>query len=157
MTCYVESLWSWLVCWLVWNPSWSHWTARVIWAQVWEFDHFSDCFYTCALIIWTVPWHSYPPLNRYRTQARAEACMADGGAHAAAHLAGDHCYTQLPPRWASLHLTRPNAHARERDDRSALATVTLTVGHGTELQRGKSHRNVALPRCGWANWRRGTV
>jgi hypothetical protein len=39
---------------LVWNPSWFHWTTGVIWAQVWEFDHFGDCFYTCALIIWTV-------------------------------------------------------------------------------------------------------
>jgi hypothetical protein len=33
------------------------WTTRVIWAQVWEFDCFSDCFWTCTLIIWTVPWH----------------------------------------------------------------------------------------------------
>jgi hypothetical protein len=33
------------------------WTTGVIWTQVWEFDRFDDCFYTCALIIWTVPWH----------------------------------------------------------------------------------------------------
>jgi hypothetical protein len=32
------------------------WTTEVIWAQVWEFDRFGDCFRTCALIIWTVPW-----------------------------------------------------------------------------------------------------
>jgi hypothetical protein len=25
------------------------WTTEVIWAQVWEFDRFSDCFWTCAL------------------------------------------------------------------------------------------------------------
>jgi hypothetical protein len=31
------------------------WTTGVIWAQVWEFDRFGDCFWTCALIIWTVP------------------------------------------------------------------------------------------------------
>jgi hypothetical protein len=30
------------------------WTTGVIWAQVREFDHFGDCFCTCALIIWTV-------------------------------------------------------------------------------------------------------
>jgi hypothetical protein len=57
VTGYVESLRSWLVYWLVWNPSWFHWTTRVIWAQVREFDHFGDCFCTCALIIWTVPLH----------------------------------------------------------------------------------------------------
>jgi hypothetical protein len=27
---------------------------RFIWAQVWQFDHFSDCYCTCALINWTV-------------------------------------------------------------------------------------------------------
>jgi hypothetical protein len=32
------------------------WTTGVIWAQVWEFDCFGDCFWTCALIIWTVLW-----------------------------------------------------------------------------------------------------
>jgi hypothetical protein len=41
---------------------------------------------------------SYPPLNRYHTQARAAACMADDGARTAAHLIRDHHYTQLPPR-----------------------------------------------------------
>jgi hypothetical protein len=52
------------------------WTTGVIWAQVWEFDRFGDCFWTCALIIWTVPWQmsldyagsrsraSYPSLYR---------------------------------------------------------------------------------------------
>jgi hypothetical protein len=55
MTCYVESLWSWFVCWLVWNPLWFHWTTEVIWVQVWQFDHFGDCFCTYALIIWAVP------------------------------------------------------------------------------------------------------
>jgi hypothetical protein len=33
------------------------WTTEVIWAQVWEFDRFGDCFWTYALIIWTIPWH----------------------------------------------------------------------------------------------------
>jgi hypothetical protein len=32
------------------------WTTGVMWAQVWEFNRFGDCFWTCALIIWTVPW-----------------------------------------------------------------------------------------------------
>jgi hypothetical protein len=33
---------------------------------------------------------SCPPLNRYRTLARAAACMADDGERATAHLARDH-------------------------------------------------------------------
>jgi hypothetical protein len=39
------------------------WTTGVIWAQVWEFDHFGDCFWTCALMIWMVPWQSVPALS----------------------------------------------------------------------------------------------
>ena len=26
---------SWLVCWLVWDPSWFYWTTGFIWAHVW--------------------------------------------------------------------------------------------------------------------------
>ena len=48
---------SWFVCWFVWDPSWFHWTIRFIWAQVWRFDRFGDCYYTCALINWTVLLH----------------------------------------------------------------------------------------------------
>jgi hypothetical protein len=36
------------------------WTTVVIRAQVREFDRFGDCFWTCALIIRTVPWHPPP-------------------------------------------------------------------------------------------------
>jgi hypothetical protein len=72
MTCYVELLRSWLVCWLVWNSSWFRWTTGVIGAKVREFDHFSDWFCTCAIIIWIVPWHLAPrltlSLNRLKPQ-----------------------------------------------------------------------------------------
>ena len=43
-----------VVCKLVWNPLWFQLTTEFIWAQVQEFDHFSDHFCTCALINWTV-------------------------------------------------------------------------------------------------------
>jgi hypothetical protein len=33
------------------------WTTGIIWSQVRKFDRSSDCFCTCALIIWTVLWH----------------------------------------------------------------------------------------------------
>jgi hypothetical protein len=32
------------------------WTTGIIWAQVRKFDRSGDCFCSCALIIWTVPW-----------------------------------------------------------------------------------------------------
>ena len=45
-----------VLCKLVWNPSWFQLTTGFIWAQVREFDHFGDCFCTCALINWSVLW-----------------------------------------------------------------------------------------------------
>ena len=48
-----------VVCKLVWNPSRFRLTTGFIWAQVREFDHFDDCFCTCALINWSVPWQSW--------------------------------------------------------------------------------------------------
>ena len=45
---------SWFVCWFVWDPSWFHRTTGFICAQVWQFDRFSDCYCTCALINWMV-------------------------------------------------------------------------------------------------------
>jgi hypothetical protein len=44
----------WVVIKLVWNPSWFWLTTRIRWAQVREFRRFGACFYTYALIIWTV-------------------------------------------------------------------------------------------------------
>ena len=46
-----------LICILVvWDPSWFRWTTGFIWAQVWRFDRFGDCYCTCALINWMVLW-----------------------------------------------------------------------------------------------------
>jgi hypothetical protein len=53
----LNHVWPWFVCWLVQNSSWFRWTTGVIWVQVWQFDHFDDCFCTCALIMWVVPLH----------------------------------------------------------------------------------------------------
>ena len=50
----LNHVWSWFVCWFVWDPSWFHRTIRFIWAQVWRFDRFSDCYCTCAHINWMV-------------------------------------------------------------------------------------------------------
>jgi hypothetical protein len=44
------------------------WTTRVIWAEVWEFNLFGGCFWTCALIIWMVPWHAHPYLVHHYQQ-----------------------------------------------------------------------------------------
>jgi hypothetical protein len=56
LLCWITTILAYML--VVWNPSWFRWTTRIIWTQVWEFDHFSDCFCTCALIIWTVSWHT---------------------------------------------------------------------------------------------------
>jgi hypothetical protein len=42
---------------LVWNPSWFRLTTGIIWAQVRKFERFGACFYTYALIIWSVLLH----------------------------------------------------------------------------------------------------
>jgi hypothetical protein len=57
---YVESCTILVACWLVWNLSWFHRNTGFIWAQVWQFNHFGDCYRTCALINWTVLLHSIP-------------------------------------------------------------------------------------------------
>ena len=51
---HVNHVWSWFVCWFVWDALWFYQTTRFIWAQVWRFDRFGDCYCTCALINWTV-------------------------------------------------------------------------------------------------------
>ena len=53
----LNHVWSWFVHWFVWDPSWFHRTTEFIWVQVWWFDHFGDCYCTCALINWTVQLH----------------------------------------------------------------------------------------------------
>ena len=54
LLCWISMI---LVCMLVvWDPSWFCWTTRFIWAQVWRFDRFGDCYCNCALINWTVQW-----------------------------------------------------------------------------------------------------
>jgi hypothetical protein len=56
---------------LVWNPSWFQLTTGIIWAQVRKFERFGACFYTCALIIWSVllqlasPWPEQAPPVRH--------------------------------------------------------------------------------------------
>jgi len=54
VTCYVESLRSWLVWWLVWNPSWFHWLPGL-----WEFGYVKatalvGVFYSWSLVNWAV-------------------------------------------------------------------------------------------------------
>ena len=54
MTCYVESLRSWLVWWLVWNPSWFHGLPGL-----WEFDYvkattLAGVFHSWSLVNWAV-------------------------------------------------------------------------------------------------------
>jgi hypothetical protein len=71
ITCEMDVTCDWL-CWITTilagilvglKSSWFYWTTGVVWAQVREFDHFGDCFCTCALIIWTVLLHTWGMLS----------------------------------------------------------------------------------------------
>jgi hypothetical protein len=72
---YVESCMILVECWLIWNMLWFHQTIGFIWAKLWQFDHFGDCYRTCALINWMVLLQglslakSYPVDLKIRTLA----------------------------------------------------------------------------------------
>ena len=61
MLCWITMIL--VVCKLDWNPSRFQLTTGFIWAQVWEFDRFGDCFCTCALINWSVLWQLVSELD----------------------------------------------------------------------------------------------
>ena len=126
---------SWFVRWFVWDPSWFHWTTRFIWVQVWQFDRFGDCYYTCALINWTVLLHASTRRNQSDATVAVRKCQgSQGGLH--------HCHQGLrgsvshkpPPLGLELCLGGLQVHLPSMQ----VVCLLLKVGHvatGTLVRR----------------------